>query len=96
MTRALDSFDPAADAGHNLTKAFEPIAAKFLVVSFTSDWRFSVNRSREIVDALIASGKNVASAIIDSPHGHDSFLLSLDRYLTVLRTYLKRIHQEVG
>ena len=69
--------------------------AKFLVLSFTSDWRFSVERSQEIVDALIAAGKNVASAIIESEHGHDSFLLPLPRYIDVLGSFLTRLHAEL-
>ncbi len=96
MTRALDYFDPAHAFDGDLVAAFEAVQAKFLVVSFTSDWRFSVARSREIVDALIAARKNVASAIIQSAHGHDSFLLPLPRYLDVLGTYLGRVADEVN
>ena len=94
MTKALDYFDPAHDSGDNLVKAFAPIQAKLLVLSFTSDWRFSVERSNEIVDALMAARKNVASAIIESPHGHDSFLLPIPRYLTLLDRFLGRVYDE--
>jgi homoserine O-acetyltransferase len=96
MTKALDYFDPARDHGDNLVATFAPVKAKFLILSFTSDWRFSVARSKEITNALIAARKNVASAIIESEHGHDSFLLPLPRYVDVLKTYLARIHQEVS
>ncbi len=96
MTKALDYFDPAREHGDNLMQALTPAQAKFLIVSFTSDWRFSVERSREIVDALMAARKNVASAIIDSTHGHDSFLLPIERYHNLLRTYLKRVAEECG
>ncbi len=96
MTRALDYFDPARESNDNLVNAFESATASFLVVSFTTDWRFSVARSKEIVDALIAARKNVASAVIESVHGHDSFLLPLSRYHEVLRSYLARIADEVG
>jgi homoserine O-acetyltransferase len=96
MTRALDLFDPAADAGDDLARAFAAAEARFLVIAFSSDWRFSAARSKEIVDALVAARKNVASAVIESPHGHDSFLLELPRYFDVLRTWLSRLADEVG
>jgi homoserine O-acetyltransferase len=95
MTKALDYFDPARDTADSLVAALQPAQAKFLIVSFSSDWRFSVGRSKEIVDALIAAGKNVASAVIASDHGHDSFLLPLPRYVEVLRSYLRRLHAEI-
>jgi len=95
MTKALDYFDPASEHGDDLVATLAPAQAKFLVVSFTTDWRFSVQRSKEIVDALIAARKNVASAVIDSEHGHDSFLLPLPRYIDVLRSFLQRVHREV-
>ncbi len=94
MTRALDLFDPARESDDDLVAALQPAAARFLVVSFTSDWRFSVARSKEIVDALIAARKNVSSAVIASEHGHDSFLLPIPRYLSVLSAYLMRIADE--
>ncbi len=96
MTKALDYFDPARDTNDNLVATLEKTKAKFLVISFTSDWRFSVERSKEISDALMAAGKNVASAIIESEHGHDSFLLQLPRYISVLGTFLERVHKEVS
>jgi homoserine O-acetyltransferase len=96
MTKALDYFDPARETGDDLVETFTPVSAKFLVISFTSDWRFSVARSKEIVDALIAARKNVACAEIESEHGHDSFLLPLPRYVDVLHTYLQRVHTEVS
>ena len=95
MTRALDYFDPAREHDHDLVQALAAVEAKFLVISFTSDWRFSTDRSKEIVDALIAAGKNVASAVIESDQGHDSFLLPLPRYTKVLTTYLAHLHREI-
>jgi homoserine O-acetyltransferase len=95
MTRALDYYDPARDSDHDLVAALRAVQAKFLVVSFTSDWRFSVERSKEIVDALIAARKNVACAVIESEHGHDSFLLPLPRYNDVLRSFLTRLHSDL-
>ena len=96
MTRALDYFDPARDFGDDLVAAVQAARAKFLVVSFSTDWRFSVERSKEIVDALIAARKNVASVVIESEHGHDSFLLPLPRYCEVLTAFLDRVHDEAG
>ncbi len=94
MTRALDYFDPAREHDDDLVKALASATCRFCVISFTTDWRFSVARSKELVDALIAAGKNVASAIIESEHGHDSFLLNVPRYFDVLRAYLGRIATE--
>ena len=88
MTRALDYFDPARETDGDLVAALNHAKARFLVMSFTSDWRFSPERSKEIVDALIAAGKDVAAAVIESEHGHDSFLLPIPRYTSALQAYL--------
>ena len=88
MTRALDYFDPALEYGGNLVEALANVTARFLVLSFSSDWRFSPQRSNEIVDALVAARKDVVSATIDAPNGHDSFLLPNERYFDVLGGYL--------
>ena len=88
MTRALDYFDPARETDGDLVAALNHAQARFLVMSFTSDWRFSPERSKEIVDALIAAGKDVAAAVIESEHGHDSFLLPIPRYTSALQAYL--------
>lgn len=96
MTKALDYFDPAREHGDNLVAAVSGAQAKFLVLSFSSDWRFSVARSKEIVDALVQARKNVTSAVIQSDHGHDSFLLPIERYIDVLGTYLQRVSLEVN
>lgn len=91
MTRALDFFDPAARFEDDLVAALRQAEAGFLVLSFTTDWRFAPARSKEIVDALIAARKNAVSAVIESEHGHDSFLLPLPRYVEVFRTYMNRL-----
>jgi homoserine O-acetyltransferase/O-succinyltransferase len=96
ITRALDYFDPAAAAGGDLTKALAPALARFLVVSFTSDWRFSPLRSREIVKALLDNRHAVSYAEIDAPHGHDAFLLDDARYHALVRTCFDNIHAELG
>jgi homoserine O-acetyltransferase len=92
ITRALDYFDPARDAGGSLAKAFAPARDnRFLVVSFTTDWRFSPARSREIVKALVDNRIHVSYAEIDAPHGHDAFLLEDPRYHGVLRSYFEHV-----
>ena len=87
ITRALDYFDPAGTYGGNLSQALAKASAKFLLVSFTTDWRFAPARSREIVKALLDNQRDVSYAEIDAPHGHDAFLLEDPRYLSVVRAY---------
>lgn len=94
ITRALDYFDPARRTGGNLAKALAVARARFLLVSFTTDWRFSPARSREIVKALLDNGRDLSYAEIDAPHGHDAFLLEDARYLGVVRSYFERIVAE--
>ena len=95
ITRALDYFDPAREHGGDLARAFAPAQAKFLVVSFTTDWRFSPARSREIVKALVDNRHDVTYAEIAAPHGHDAFLLDDPRYHGVLRAYFDNVAAEV-
>ncbi len=87
ITRALDYFDPARAFGGNLSLALGRATAKFLLVSFTTDWRFSPQRSREIVKALLDNQRDVSYAEIAAPHGHDAFLLDDPRYTSVVRSY---------
>ena len=89
ITRALDYFDPASRHGGDLAAALQGATARFLLVSFTTDWRFSPARSREIVKALVANQRDVSYAEIDAPHGHDAFLLEDARYLGVVRSYFQ-------
>ncbi|MCZ6854199.1 MAG: homoserine O-acetyltransferase, partial [Gammaproteobacteria bacterium] len=96
MTRALDYFDPARAFGDDLVSALSNALCKFLVISFTTDWRFSVERSKEIVNALVQAHKNVASAVIESDRGHDSFLLHIPRYFEVLSAFMNRLKREAG
>jgi len=88
MTKALDYFDPASETGGNLGAALARARARFLVISFSTDWRFSPARSREIVDALVHNGQDVAYAEIKSVHGHDSFLMQDAHYHAIVRAYL--------
>ncbi len=91
MTKALDYFDPAASHGGDLAASLAHVTADYCVMSFTTDWRFSPARSREIVDALIAARKNVCYLDIDSPYGHDAFLIPTPRYIQGFTNYMKRI-----
>ena len=94
ITRALDYFDPAGRHGGDLARAMSVATAKFLVVSFTTDWRFSPARSREIVKALLDNRRDVSYVEIDAPHGHDAFLLDDARYHNVVRAYFNRVAEE--
>jgi homoserine O-acetyltransferase len=76
--------------------ALETATASFLVISFTTDWRFSPERSREIVKALLDNRRDVTYAEIDAPHGHDAFLLDDARYHRLVAAYFDRIATEIG
>ena len=93
ITRALDYFDPAQRHNGNLARALAVAKAKFLLVSFTTDWRFAPARSREIVKALLDNRRDVSYAEIDAPHGHDAFLLEDARYMGVVRSYFDDRHR---
>ena len=95
ITRALDYFDPARDFGGDLTRAFARARAKFQLVSFSTDWRFSPARSRELVKALVDNRIDVSYAEIDAPHGHDAFLLDDARYHALLRARFDNIAAEL-
>ena len=94
ITRALDYFDPARAFGGDLTQALARATCKFLLVSFTTDWRFSPQRSREMVKALLDNRRNLSYAEIDAPHGHDAFLLDDARYMGVVRSYFESMAKE--
>jgi homoserine O-acetyltransferase len=91
ITRALDYFDPARAFGGDLTAALARTRAEFLLISFSTDWRFAPARSREIVKALLENRRDVSYAEIDAPHGHDAFLLDDARYLNLVRSYFDSI-----
>jgi homoserine O-acetyltransferase len=96
ITRALDYYDPGRAHGGDLAAALAPARAKFLLASFTTDWRFSPERSREIVEALVRNGRQVTYAEIDAPHGHDAFLLDAPQYHALVRAWFERIARETG
>lgn len=91
MTKALDYFDPAKAHDDQLKRAFKNAKANFLVMSFTSDWRFAPQRSREIVKALQDNRLNVSYAEIDAPQGHDAFLLQIDDYVDAFHSYMNKV-----
>lgn len=96
ITRALDYFDPARRGEGSLAKALRNVESKNLLISFTTDWRFPPERSREIVEALLSEKKSVSYAEIDAPHGHDAFLMADPRYHHLVASYFDRIAREVG
>lgn len=96
MTKALDYFDPARDFGDSLAEAFRQARAKFLVIAFSSDWRFSPARSREIVKSLMQSDRDVSYALIESQLGHDDFLMPIPEYHRVLGAHLTRVADEAA
>ena len=91
MTKALDYFDPAADFDNDLVTCLSRSQCDYLVVSFTTDWRFSPERSEEIVNALVHADKNVSYACIESDNGHDAFLLPIPRYMDIFKAYMQRV-----
>ena len=95
MTKTLDHFDPARDYDNDLTRALSQAKARFLVISFTGDWRFSPERSREIVRALLENNLVLSYAEITANEGHDAFLMKNPHYLSVFRTYMDRVASEV-
>lgn len=91
MTKALDYFDPAADFGDDLVAVFQQAKAKFFVASFTTDWRFSPARSREIVKALTDADRDVTYVEYETEHGHDGFLVPIPHYIETFGAYMANI-----
>ncbi|WP_110707543.1 homoserine O-acetyltransferase [Salinicola sp. CR57] len=96
MTKALDYFDPAGQHDGDLAAALAPADCPFLVISFTTDWRFAPARSQELVNALLRAGKAVSYVNVDSPHGHDAFLLPNDQYESVFGSFMRRIDAQLN
>ena len=96
MTKALDYFDPSFDYDGDLRKALSNSTCKFLLVSFSTDWRFPPQRSREIVNALLNTNKEVSYLEIEADQGHDAFLMPIPRYINALRSYLSRLNTEIN
>jgi homoserine O-acetyltransferase len=96
ITKALDYFDPATRTGGDLAQAVASASCRFLVVSFTTDWRFPASRSREIVKALVRTRRHVSYAEVAAPHGHDAFLLDNAQYHAVVRAWFARMTADIG
>ena len=88
-------FDPARDHGDDLATAMSSATAKFMVMSFTSDWRFSPQRSREIVKALIKTKKQVSYVEIEAQHGHNAFLMPIPHYMNVFHNYMQNVGRDI-
>ncbi len=95
MTKALDYFDPASEYDNDLVAALRQATARFLVVSFTSDWRFAPERSKEIVKALIDAKREVSYGEVEASGGHDAFLMPIEYYMQLLSSYMDKIYEEV-
>jgi len=95
MTRALDYFDPAAEYEGDLVQALSKATCDYFVVSFSTDWRFSPERSEQMVEAMVKAGKRVSYCEIDAPHGHDAFLIPTPRYMDAFNAYMKRVVKEL-
>jgi homoserine O-acetyltransferase len=96
MTKALDYFDPAAAYDDNLAECLKQAQCKYLVVSFSTDWRFSPKRSEEIVNALMEADKDVSYVEVESDKGHDAFLLPIPRYMQVFDAFMQRVANNQG
>lgn len=94
MTKALDYFDPARDYGGDLVAAMERMQAQLLLLAFSRDWRFSPQRSEEIMQAAVRAGRSVSYACIDSPLGHDDFLVPVPEYLQIFSAYMRRVAED--
>lgn len=95
ITKALDYFDPSLKTQGSLARAFACVESEFLVVSFSTDWRFPPERSHEIVTALMQNNRRVVYAEIDAPHGHDAFLMDDPKYHQLVRHYFQRVANEL-
>jgi len=95
LTRALDYFSLADHGNGNLTAALEKAVADFLIVSFSSDWLFTTQQSKEVVEALKNKGKNVTFSEINSDYGHDAFLLEVNALGTMIQQFLKYQHTKL-
>lgn len=87
ITKAVDYFDPASKYG-SLQNAFKKSDAKYLIISFDSDWLFPSSQSKEIVNTLMNLGKDVSYCEIKSPCGHDAFLLEYDVQSKIIKSFL--------
>lgn len=92
LTRAMDYFDLESQYG-SLTNALGNTNARFLIASYDSDWLFTTTQSKEIVRALIESGKHVSFIELKSPFGHDSFLIEIEQLQKMITPFLEQAYQ---
>ena len=95
MTKALDYYDPAKSNVKNLSKVLKKAKANFLVISFSSDWRFSSERSKEIVKGLLDNNIKVSYAELSAVSGHDAFLMEDEHYHGIIKSYFKKVHKQL-
>ena len=95
MTKSLDYFDPIKDFGTSLKEIFKSVKSKYLVISFTSDWRFPPKRSREIVKLLLDNEKDVSYSEINSEGGHDAFLMDNEDYFGVMKSFIDEVNNGI-
>lgn len=93
ITKALDYYDVAADYG-SLRAALERTRARFLVVTFSSDWLYPAHQSLEMVQTLMALGRDVQYQHVQAPFGHDSFLVEVEKMADVVGGFLDHLWQE--
>ena len=95
MTKALDYYDPAKGNVKNLSNVLKKATANFLVISFTSDWRFSSERSKEIVKGLLDNDIKVSYAELSAVSGHDAFLMEDEHYHRIIKSYFQKIYKQI-
>lgn len=92
ITKAMDYYDLPGRYG-SLAEAFKSVRARFLVLSFSSDWLFPPQQSWRIVEALLANGREATYCNIESPYGHDAFLLEADVLGRLISGFLDSTHR---
>ena len=94
LTKAMDYFNLAEDRG-SLTEALGRTDARFLVASYSTDWLFPTSQSRELVAALLKTGRHVSFVEFDSPFGHDSFLIEVEQLASIVTPFLDQTYRVV-
>ena len=87
LTKVMDLYDLTRGTNDLTVNLFE-VKAKMLVISFTSDWHFRPTESYEIVKAMMKLGKEISYVNIDTPYGHDSFLIKNPMMSNVISSFL--------
>ncbi len=95
ITKAVDYFDLEEEKG-SLEKALKHVGAKFLVISFTSDWLYPSHQLKTFIKALKGNDHDVTNVEIESDYGHDAFLIEDQHQAHVITHFLKRMTKELG